>query len=203
MAATGTPVIQGHISRGFEAVRDAFKENFGAVTSWAAPAVSITAVKRSSTSGRCSEQGDGRALGARHDGCRPLGNQGLGGDDARNRPLARLAGLRGAGRNVPAAFGQHGKEKITVRQLLAHQAGLFAFDEPVDQSVVANLDQLAAVMERHEPAWEPGTRQAYHGLTLGFYEGELMRRVDPRHRSLGSGSSLDYVEGGTFTSFIR
>jgi CubicO group peptidase (beta-lactamase class C family) len=82
-------------------------------------------------------------------------------------------------------FAQNGKEKITVRQLLAHQAGLFAFDEPVDRSVVANLDHLAAVMARHRPAWEPGTRQAYHGLTLGFYEGELMRRVDPRHRTLG------------------
>jgi CubicO group peptidase (beta-lactamase class C family) len=40
-------------------------------------------------------------------------------------------------------------------------------------------------MARHRPAWEPGTRQAYHGLTLGFYEGELIRRVDPRHRTLG------------------
>jgi CubicO group peptidase (beta-lactamase class C family) len=40
-------------------------------------------------------------------------------------------------------------------------------------------------MARHKPAWEPGTRQAYHGLTLGFYEGELMRRVDPCHRTLG------------------
>ena len=82
-------------------------------------------------------------------------------------------------------FAQQGKEKITVRQLLAHQAGLFAFDEPVDRSVVADLDRLAAVMARHKPAWEPGTRQAYHALTLGFYEGELMRRVDPRHRTLG------------------
>jgi CubicO group peptidase (beta-lactamase class C family) len=33
--------------------------------------------------------------------------------------------------------------------------------------------------------WEPGTRQAYHALTFGFYAGELLRRVDPRHRSLG------------------
>ena len=40
-------------------------------------------------------------------------------------------------------------------------------------------------MARQKPAWEPGTRQAYHALTLGFYEGELMRRVDPRHRTLG------------------
>jgi CubicO group peptidase (beta-lactamase class C family) len=82
-------------------------------------------------------------------------------------------------------FAQQGKEKITVRQLLAHQAGLFAFDEPVDRSVVADLDRLAVVLARQKPAWEPGTRQAYHGLTLGFYEGELIRRVDPRHRSLG------------------
>ena len=82
-------------------------------------------------------------------------------------------------------FGRNGKESITVRQLLAHQAGLFAFDEPVDQSVVADFERLAAVMERQAPAWPPGTRQAYHALTLGFYEGELLCRVDPRHRSLG------------------
>ena len=63
--------------------------------------------------------------------------------------------------------------------------GLFAFDEPVDRSVVADLDRLAVVLARQKPAWEPGTRQAYHAITLGFYESELLRRVDPRHRSLG------------------
>ena len=82
-------------------------------------------------------------------------------------------------------FAQQGKEKITVRQLLAHQAGLFAFDEPVDRHVVADLDRLAVVLARQKPAWEPGTRQGYHALTLGFYEGELLRRLDPKHRSLG------------------
>jgi CubicO group peptidase (beta-lactamase class C family) len=82
-------------------------------------------------------------------------------------------------------FAQQGKDTITVRQLLAHQAGLFAFDEPVDRSVVADLDRLAVVLARQRPTWEPGTHQAYHALTLGFYEGELIRRVDPRHRSLG------------------
>ena len=84
-----------------------------------------------------------------------------------------------------AEFAQNGKEKITVRQLLAHQAGLFAFDEPVDRSVVADLDRLAGVMARQKPAWEPGTRQAYHAISLGFYESELLRRIDPQHRSLG------------------
>src|SRR5690348_13457267 len=82
-------------------------------------------------------------------------------------------------------FAQQGKARITVRQLLGHQAGLFAFDEPVDRTVVADLDRLAMVMARQRPEWEPGTRQAYHAISLGFYEGELMRRVDPLRRTLG------------------
>jgi CubicO group peptidase (beta-lactamase class C family) len=97
-------------------------------------------------------------------------------------------------------FAQAGKERITVRQLLAHQAGLFAFDEPVDREVVADLDRLAAIMARQRPAWVagraadhgpaaaglgPGERQAYHAISLGFYESELVRRIDPMHRSLG------------------
>lgn len=82
-------------------------------------------------------------------------------------------------------FAQMGKEQITIRQLLAHQAGLFAFDEPVDRAVIADLDRLADVMARQRPAWKPGERQAYHAISLGFYQGELIRRVDPAKRSLG------------------
>ncbi len=82
-------------------------------------------------------------------------------------------------------FAQQGKEQITIRQLLAHQAGLFAFNEPIDKNVVADLDRLAIIMARQKPAWEPGSRQAYHAISLGFYESELLRRVDPHHRSLG------------------
>ena len=82
-------------------------------------------------------------------------------------------------------FAQHGKEAITVRQLLAHHAGLYQLDEPVTRSLVTDLDRLAIVLARQKPAWEPGTRQAYHGITLGFYESEILRRIDPQHRSLG------------------
>ena len=82
-------------------------------------------------------------------------------------------------------FAQEGKDKVTVRQLLAHQAGLFALGERVDRSVVADLDRLAIVLARQKPAWEPGSRQAYHAISLGFFEGEILRRVDPQHRSLG------------------
>ena len=82
-------------------------------------------------------------------------------------------------------FAQQEKEKVTVRQLLAHQAGLFVLDETLDRNLVADLDRLALALARQKPAWESGTRQAYHAITLGFYEGELLRRIDPQHRTLG------------------
>lgn len=82
-------------------------------------------------------------------------------------------------------FAQHGKEKITIRQLLAHQAGLFAFEELADRSIIADLDRLAVVLARQTPARDPGTQQVYHALTLGYYESEILRRVDPKGRSIG------------------
>jgi CubicO group peptidase (beta-lactamase class C family) len=68
---------------------------------------------------------------------------------------------------------------------LAHQAGLCAIDEPLTAAKLGDLEGLAEVLARQRSAWEPGTRQGYHALSLGWYEGELIRRVDPQHRSLG------------------
>ncbi|MFX0055559.1 MAG: serine hydrolase domain-containing protein [Promethearchaeota archaeon] len=82
-------------------------------------------------------------------------------------------------------FAQNGKGKITVRQLMAHQAGLFAFDELGDKEIIADLDRLAVVLAKQKPAYEPGSQHTYHALTLGFYQSELLRRVDPKGRSLG------------------
>lgn len=82
-------------------------------------------------------------------------------------------------------FAQGGKDAITVRQLMAHQAGLPLLDERIDLELMADLDRLADVLARQEPAWSPGTRHGYHGVTIGWYQGELLRRVDPDGRSLG------------------
>jgi CubicO group peptidase (beta-lactamase class C family) len=82
-------------------------------------------------------------------------------------------------------FAQQGKEMITVRQLLAHQAGLYAFDELNNKDILSDLDQLAVILARQKPAWEPGKYQGYHALTLGYYQSELLRRVDPKGRSMG------------------
>src|SRR3954449_6375930 len=82
-------------------------------------------------------------------------------------------------------FAQNGKGSITVRELLAHQAGLSGLDARLSARVLANLDEVAEALATQKPAWEPGKRQGYHALTIGWYESELIRRVDPHRRSLG------------------
>ena len=82
-------------------------------------------------------------------------------------------------------FAEGGKEDVTVRQLFSHQAGLCAIDEPMDLDLLADADRVAAAIAKQTPAWEPGTRHGYHGVSLGWYESELVRRVDPQHRTIG------------------
>src|SRR3954468_4674455 len=179
-------VINGYVSPGYEAVREAFADNF--------------ARRRELGGGVCAYHHGEKVVdlwgGVRHKKTREpwerntmvLVYSATKGLAAMTLAIAHSRGWLDYEERVATywpEFAQHGKEKITVRQLLAHQAGLFAFDEPVDRSVVADLDRLALVLARQRPAWKPGTRQAYHALTLGFYEGELMRQVDPLHRTLG------------------
>jgi CubicO group peptidase (beta-lactamase class C family) len=82
-------------------------------------------------------------------------------------------------------FAAAGKEHVTVRQLLAHQAGLCALDDPIDAATCNDPDALAALLAKQRPAWPPGTRHGYHLLSIGWYESELIRRIDPQRRRLG------------------
>jgi CubicO group peptidase (beta-lactamase class C family) len=178
--------LNGSVSPGFETVRDAFADNFArrrelggacCVYHHGEKVVDLWGGIRNKRTGEPWEQD---TMVVVHSATKGLA--------AMTLALAHSRGWLDYEERVARywpEFAQQGKEKITVRQLLAHQAGLFAFDEPVDRKVVADLDRLAVVLARQKPAWEPGTRQAYHAITLGFYEGELLRRVDPRHRSLG------------------
>ena len=82
-------------------------------------------------------------------------------------------------------FAQNGKASITVRQLLDHEAGLVLLDEKLTLERLFDLDNVAGILARQKPAWTPGTRHGYHTVTLGLYMQELIRRVDPTHRTLG------------------
>ena len=71
-------------------------------------------------------------------------------------------------------FAQAGKEKITLAQLLSHQAGLCALDRPVD---VLDYDAVIGALESQRPSWPPGTAHGYHARTFGFLLDELVRRI--------------------------
>jgi CubicO group peptidase (beta-lactamase class C family) len=186
MGAVASHPVEGHVSRGFTAVREAFAENFtdrdelgGACCAYVhgEKVIDVWGGVRNRETGEPWKQD---TMVVVHSATKGLA--------AMTLAVAHSRGWLDYEERVATywpEFAQHGKETITVRQLLAHQAALFAFDEPVDRSVVADLDRLAVVLARQKPKWDPGTRQAYHALTLGFYEGELLRRVDPGHRSLG------------------
>lgn len=82
-------------------------------------------------------------------------------------------------------FAQGGKADVTVRQVLSHQAGLPAITEKMDLDVLADPDRVAAAIGKQKPAWKPGDHHGYHAVTLGWYESELLRRVDPQRRTIG------------------
>jgi CubicO group peptidase (beta-lactamase class C family) len=82
-------------------------------------------------------------------------------------------------------FARNGKDTITVRRVLSHEAGLVWIDESLRFEDLRDLDYAAAVLARQTPAWEPGTRHGYHAMTIGLYMQELIRHVDPAHRTLG------------------
>lgn len=82
-------------------------------------------------------------------------------------------------------FAQNGKAAVTVRQLLGHEAGLVLLDERATVEKLGDLDYMAGLLARQKAAWPPGTRHGYHTMTIGLYMQELIRRVDPSHRTLG------------------
>lgn len=82
-------------------------------------------------------------------------------------------------------FAQHGKDRVTIRQLLAHEAGLAVIDRRLDLATIADPERLGAVLAAQAPKWRPGTSHGYHAQTLGWYESQLLRRVDPAGRSIG------------------
>src|SRR4029453_2755272 len=71
-------------------------------------------------------------------------------------------------------FGQADKNKVTLEQLLSHQAGLCALDQRVD---VLDYDGVVRALEAQAPLWSPGTAHGYHARTFGFLLDELIRRI--------------------------
>jgi CubicO group peptidase (beta-lactamase class C family) len=74
-------------------------------------------------------------------------------------------------------FAQAGKERIPVRQLLTHEAGLPAVRKALPPGSSLDWDLFCAALAEQEPWWEPGSTHGYHTNTFGYLVGEVLRRV--------------------------
>ena len=78
-------------------------------------------------------------------------------------------------------FAQSGKERITVRHILCHEAGLYGIRSIVDSGKrILDWDYMVEALADSVPAHPPGESHGYHALTFGWLVGELIQRVTGR-----------------------
>ncbi|MEV7441388.1 serine hydrolase domain-containing protein [Streptomyces sp. NPDC091204] len=177
--------IQGVVAEGFEPVRDAFVRNFEVLGDRGA----AVAVYR-----------DGRKVVDLWGGTKDAeGTEPWTGDTAQ---IVRSA-TKGVAAAVPLLLHQRGlldldapvgsywpefktggKERILVRDLLAHRAGVPVIDRGLSAAEAADGVSGAHAVAAQRPFWEPGTEHGYHAQTYSWLLSELVLRVTGR--TLGS-----------------
>ncbi len=74
-------------------------------------------------------------------------------------------------------FAAKGKDRVTVREALAHRAGVPVIEGPVDRAQLVDPVGMAARLAAGTPLFAPGSAHAYHAITIGWITSELTRRV--------------------------
>ncbi|MEH6379286.1 serine hydrolase domain-containing protein [Streptomyces sp. KLMMK] len=174
--------VQGTVADGFEPVRDAFAENFA---------------RRGERGAAVAVYRDGRKVVDLWGGVRDAD----GGEEPWRRGTAQI--VRSATKGVAAAvllllhqrgqvdldapvgtywpeFKAAGKERVLVRHLLSHRAGLPALDVPLTPAQAVDGVSGPAALAAQAPAWEPGTAHGYHAQTYSWLLGELVERITGR-----------------------
>ncbi|MER6284414.1 serine hydrolase domain-containing protein [Streptomyces sviceus] len=170
--------VNGTVAEGFEPVRDAFARNFEALGDRGA----AVAVYR-----------DGRKVvdlwaGTKDvDGTEPWrhGTAQVVRSATKGVAAAVLLLLRQRGEldlDAPVAeywpeFKARGKERVLVRHVLNHRAGLPVIDRPLTPEEALDPLRGPEAVAAQAPVWEPGTDHGYHALTYGWMLDELVRRV--------------------------
>jgi CubicO group peptidase (beta-lactamase class C family) len=83
-------------------------------------------------------------------------------------------------------FAEAGKEKITLRHLLSHQAGLPALRQMLPAEALYDWQAMTTALAAETPWWALGEGHGYAPITYGWLVGEVVRRVEGR----GPGESI-------------
>lgn len=75
-------------------------------------------------------------------------------------------------------FGKNGKERITIKQVMSHEAGLYNLRDMLDDATeMLDWARMIERLENATPCHRPGTAHGYHALTYGWLVGELAQRL--------------------------
>lgn len=75
-------------------------------------------------------------------------------------------------------FGRSGKEEITLRQVLCHEAGLYDIRSMVDRAErMLDWEYMVEALADATPTHRPGAAHGYHAFTYGWLVGEIVRRL--------------------------
>ncbi|HEX6030401.1 MAG TPA: serine hydrolase domain-containing protein, partial [Tepidiformaceae bacterium] len=100
-------------------------------------------------------------------------------------------------------FARAGKERVTLRQLLSHQAGLLGLREPHPPEAIFDWERMTSLLAAEAPWWEPGREVGEHAYFYGHLVGEVVRRVtgvmpgEFFRREIGGPWGLDFHFGLT------
>lgn len=179
-----TAEVEGFVATGFEPVRDVFVENFRRPPAYREIGASLAVYRR----GECVvDLWGGHADRAR---LRPWRRDTVVNLWSTTKGIAAMCVARlvdrGALRYEDRVadfwpdFAQAGKERISVAEVLSHQAGLPGFVEPTAADDLLDQDLCAGRLAAQAPLWPPGTANGYHAATWGVLVAEIVRRVDGR-----------------------
>jgi CubicO group peptidase (beta-lactamase class C family) len=80
-------------------------------------------------------------------------------------------------------FATNGKGTIRVADVLAHRSGLYQMPADVSVRQICDSDWMTAWLAQAPPLFEPGSRNGYQSMTMGWLCSELVRRTDPQGRA--------------------
>lgn len=174
--------IHGTTAPGFEAVRDAFAQNFADRSEVGA---AVTVLHRGTPVvdlwGGVADPGTGTPW--RHDTLAPIAST--------TKAMVSVAVLHLADRGLldvdrPVAdywpaFAAEGKADITLRTVLSHRSGVVSLEHaPVTYDGLLAGTPVYDAIAAARPQWEPGTAHGYHGVTFGHLLGAVVQEVTGR-----------------------
>ncbi|WP_107097010.1 serine hydrolase domain-containing protein [Streptomyces sp. NBRC 110028] len=176
--------VQGTVADGFEPVRDAFADNFA---------------KRGDRGAAIVLYRDGEKAVDLWGGTKDPAEDGDGEPWAQDTAQVVRSVTKGVASAVPLLlhqrgqldldgrvgtywpeFKENGKERVLVRHLLAHRAGIPALDTPLTPAEAIDGISGPRAVAAQRPDWEPGTAHGYHAQTYSWLLSELVRRVTGR-----------------------